>query len=217
MKLSERTMQILRNYSLINPSLQFQEGDVLRTISPNKTVMAKAKLDGSIPSTFSIYELSRFLGVISLFEDPQFELDENKVDITSQGRKVSYTFADASTIVTPPNRDLSVDDADVEFVLQQEDFAQVMKAMSVMSLPHFTVAGENGKIILRGTDTKNPSSDKYDIEVGETDLNFNAVFKIENMKILPATYNVKISKKGIAQYSSDDVDYWISIESTSTF
>jgi hypothetical protein len=217
MKLSERTMQILRNYSLINPSLQFQEGDVLRTISPNKTVMAKAKLDGSIPSTFSIYELSRFLGVISLFEDPQFELDESKVDITSKGRKVSYTFADPSTIVTPPNRDLSVDDADVEFVLQQEDFAQVMKAMSVMSLPHFTVVGENGKIILRGTDTKNPSSDKYDIEVAETDLNFNAVFKIENMKILPSTYNVKISKKGIAQYSSDDVDYWISIESTSTF
>lgn len=217
MKLSERTMQILRNYSSINPSLQFQEGDVLRTISPNKTVMAKARLDGEIPSTFSIYELSRFLGVISLFEDPHFELDESKVDITSQGRKVSYTFADPSTIVTPPNRDLAVDDADIEFTLEQDDFAQVMKAMSVMSLPEFVVVGENGKIILRGTDTKNPSSDKYDIEVGETDLDFNAVFKIENMKILPATYAVKISKKGIAQFSSNDVDYWISIESSSTF
>jgi hypothetical protein len=217
MKLSERTMQILRNYSSINPSLQFQEGDVLRTISPSKTIMAKAKLDNDIPSTFSIYELSRFLGVISLFDDPSFELDESKVDITSQGRKVSYTFADPSTIVTPPNRDLTVDNADVEFTLDQDSFAQIMKAMSVMSLPEFCVVGENGKIILRGTDSKNPSSDKYDLEVGETDLEFCAVFKIENMKLLPATYDVKISKKGIAQFSSDDVDYWISIESSSTF
>ena len=217
MKLSEKDVQVLRNFSTINPSILFSEGDVLRTISPGKTMMAKAKMSSSVESTFAIYELSRFLGVISLFENPNFEIHENCVNISDSGRQVSYTFADQSTIVTPPSKDLPID-VDIEFTLDQAQYIEIMKAMSVMSLPEIVVAGENGKIILRATDTKNPSADKYDIDVNEsTDMDFRVVFKSDNLKIIPSTYKVQISSKGISKFTSDDVEYWISIESTSTF
>ena len=217
MKLNTRTIQVLKNFASINPSIQFSEGTNLKTISPNKTMMAKAKLEDVIPSTFAIYDLSRFLGVVSLFEDPEYQIEERMVNIASPGRKVSYTFADPSTIITPPDREIVLEDPDVVFELKQENFAEIMKALGVMSFPDLVVVGEDGKVVLRATDTKNPSSDKYDIEVGSTDRTFTAVFKTENVKILPSSYTVSLSSKGISHFVSDDVEYWISLEANSTF
>ena len=217
MKLSARTVQILKSFSSINPSIQFKEGNTLKTISPNKTMMAKATLEDNLPSTFAIYDLSRFLGVMTLFDDPDFEVEEKLVTIRSAGRNVKYAFADPSTLILPPEKDIELSDCEVSFELKQEQFAEVTKALGVMSLPDLVIAGESGKILLRATDTKNPSSDKYDIEVGTTDRNFEAVFKTENVKILPNTYQVGLSSKGISNFKSSDVEYWISIESNSNF
>lgn len=217
MKFGARTTQVLRNFATINPSIQFNEGTTLRTISPNKTMMAKANLQDTVEGDFAIYDLSRLLGVSSMFEDPTFVLEEKKVRIESEGRTVSYTYADPSTIVVPPNKEITLDEFDVEFDLTQENFNEVMKAIGILSLPELAVVGEDGKILLRGTDTKNPSSDKYDITVGETDLEFVAVFKTENLKLLSDNYKVGISSKSIANFKSDDIEYWVSIESNSVF
>lgn len=217
MKFGARSIQVLRNFASINQSIQFNEGTTLRTISPNKTMMAKAKLEDTVDSDFAIYDLSRFLGVASMFEDPNFELDEKVVRIESEGRSVSYTYADPSTIVVPPNKEISIDSFDIEFDLTQEDLNEVMKAIGIMSLPELTVVGEDGKILLRAMDTKNPTSDKYDITVGETDKTFVAVFKTENLKLMSNNYRVGISSRSIAHFKSDDIEYWVSIESNSSF
>ena len=217
MKLNTRTIQVLKNFASINPSIQFSEGTSLKTISPNKTMMAKAKLEDIIPSTFAIYDLSRFLGVVSLFEDPTYQIEDRMVNIGAPGRTVSYTFADPSTIITPPDREIVLEEPDVVFELKHENFAEIMKALGVMSFPDLVVVGEDGNIFLRATDTKNPSSDKYDIEVGTTDRTFTAVFKTENVKILPSSYTVSLSSKGISHFVSDDVEYWISLEANSDF
>jgi hypothetical protein len=217
MKLSNRTVSVLKNFASINPSLQFSEGNVLRTISPNKTILAKATLQDNIDRTFAIYDLSRFLGVISLFNDPVFELKEQMVVITSQGRKVSYTYADPSTLVIPPSKEIKLNDVDVSFQLSSDQYSEIMKALGVMSFSDLAVVGEEGKIYLRATDTKNPSSDKYDIEVGETDKEFTAVFRTENLKMIPSSYDVSISSAGISHFKAEDIEYWVSIESNSKF
>jgi hypothetical protein len=217
MKFSARTTQVLRNFSSINPSIQFNKGTTLRTISPNKTMMAKAKLADNIEGDFAIYDLSRLLGVTSMFQDPTFKLEERKVRIESEGRTVSYTYADPSTIVVPPNKDINIDSFDVEFDLTQENLAEIMKAIGILGLPELAVVGEDGNILLRAMDTKNPSSDKYDITVGETDKEFVAVFKTDNLKLLSDNYKVGISSKSIAHFESTDIEYWVSIESNSTF
>jgi hypothetical protein len=217
MKLNPRTTQILKNFASINPSLQFDEGQNLKTISPNKTVMAQAKLDDVIPRTFAIYDLSRFLGVVSLFEDPSFNFEDTQVNLSSAGRKVSYTYADPSTIITPPNKEIDIGNVDVEVEINQEVFAEIMKAMGVLGFSEVVLVGEDGKLKLRATDTKNPSADNFDVELGDTDMTFSAVFKSENLKIIPANYTVRITSRGISHWSADDVEYWISIESNSEF
>lgn len=217
MKLNDDTLAILKSFSSINPSIHFRKGSDLKTISPSKTILAKAKLSEEISNEFAIYDLSRFLGVVSLFSEPTFEVTDKFVKISSQGRAVQYTNCDPSTIVTPPDRQLDIGDADVSFDMKKEHFAEIMKALGVMSLPDFVVVGDGSSIYLRAVDTKNPSSDRYDVEVGTTDKTFNVVFRTENMKIIPADYTVSISSKGISHFESDKVEYWIAIESTSTF
>ena len=96
MKLSVDTVNILKNFSLINPSIAFKAGNSLATMSPQKSVMARADLDDHFPSDGAIYDLSRFLGVISLFETPSYNFKENLLEISGDGKSVSYTFADPS-------------------------------------------------------------------------------------------------------------------------
>ena len=81
MKLSAKTLQVLKNFSTINPSIMFESGNVLSTISPQKSIMAKAKIDESVETNFGIFDLNRFLGVLSLFNDPNLSFHENFVKI----------------------------------------------------------------------------------------------------------------------------------------
>lgn len=41
MKLSARTINILKNFSTINPSIVLKPGNTVTTISTNKTIMAR--------------------------------------------------------------------------------------------------------------------------------------------------------------------------------
>ena len=42
MKLTMKTFQLLKNFSSINQSIYFNQGNKVRTISPMKTIMAEA-------------------------------------------------------------------------------------------------------------------------------------------------------------------------------
>ena len=98
MKFESRTLQILKNFSTLNPSLQFKQGSVISTITPLKTVMARATIKENIPATFAIYELSKFLSVLSLFDNPTITLEDKFLLIGDGKQNVQYTFANPGGI-----------------------------------------------------------------------------------------------------------------------
>ena len=69
MKLSEQTIEVLQNFSTINQSLLFKSGDVLRTVSPQKTVLAEVTVPDNFESEFGIYDLGQFLSAMTLIDD----------------------------------------------------------------------------------------------------------------------------------------------------
>ena len=77
MKVSERTTNLLKNYANINQSIEFREGNILRTVSPLNTILASVEISEDLPKTFPIYELNRFLGTLSLFDDPELDFTDN--------------------------------------------------------------------------------------------------------------------------------------------
>lgn len=217
MKLESKTIQILKNFSSINPSLMFKPGSSLSTVSPSKTVMAKAVVEEQFPSSFAIYDLSKFLGVLSLFESPELLIGERSMEISGNQQKVNYTFADPKLIVTPNDKEIQMPECEIVFRLTSDDLAKVLKAMGVLQLPEIAVTGNGSEMYIEAIDSKNPSSDTYKVQVGATSHTFKMIFKSENIKIMAGDYDVKISSKGIAHFKGSSVEYWVATEASSTF
>ena len=218
MKLSSRTLQILKNFSTINPSLLFKTGSVLTTMSPVKTVMARATVKETFPQTYAIFDLSRFIGVLSMFNDPDIKMEESFLVISENNRVVNYTYADPEMIVTPPDKPIKFpDDAEISFSMSSDVLSSVMKAINILQMSEFSVSGYDNKIYVGAVDTKNPTGDTYKIEVGATEHQFSMIFKSENIKLISGDYNVKITSRGLGYFKGDDVDYWIPTESSSNF
>ena len=216
MRLSEQTVSLLKNFASINQNLQFKEGNKLRTISPQKNILVNAEIPESFPSDFAVYDLNKFLGVLSLFQDPTLEIGEKRMNVSG---KVNYVFADPSMILVPPDKELVFPEPEVSFALTNADFTQVIKAASLLGLPHICVVGNGTEITLEATDVNNSASDDYKTEVGTTNETFNLVFKIENLKLYTGDYNVELTSQGISKFShtSSNLQYFIATESDSSF
>ena len=221
MKLSESTVSLLKNFSSINQSILFKEGQKLRSISVMKNILVEANVAEEFPKDFGIYDLNQFLNGLSLHSSPDLDFDnEQYVVIKSPDHSRSkYFFADPSVIVAPPEKDITLPTEDVCFQLTSQQLEKLKKAASVFQLPDISVIGEAGVVKLVARDKKNDTSNDYQIIVGETDLEFVFNFKEENLKIIPGNYDVVVSEKLLSCFSNQNVEvkYWIALEPDSTF
>ncbi len=216
MKLSDSTLTLLKNFSNINQSLLFKQGRSLRTISVMKNILAEATIDEELPQDFGIYDLNQFLNGHALHNDP--ELDFTKSDsyvVIKEGKSRSkYFYADPKVIITPPDKTLTLPSEDIAFVLNTQDLDRLLKAAAIYQLPDLSAVGSNGVVKLLVRDKKNDTSNDFSIVVGETDKNFEFNFKVENMKVIPGSYEVIVSKSGLSKFMSRDRDltYFIALE-----
>jgi hypothetical protein len=218
MKLTAETINILKNYAAINQNIQFKQGKILSTISPQKNILTKAEISEEIPSTFAIYDLNRLLGALSLFHDADINVGDTKLEIRGSG-ELDYVYGDPAMLVLPPEKTLDFPVPEISFKMTKEDYDEVLKAAQVLALPELIVTSTDGKIYLTAVDSSNNSSDQFRKDVGTTDKEFKMVFKIENMKLLSGGYQVEISSKGIAHFIHDTskLEYWIATEQNSSY
>jgi len=220
MKLSKHTLNMLKNFSDINMSIEIKKGNVLRTVSVQKNILAQAELEEEFPQDFAIYELNRFLGAVSLFDDPELTFNGKSTNIGTDKHSVDYVYCDPSMIVTPPENNISFPDPEVKFTLTQNALSQVLKASNVLGTPEISVESDSGNINIKALDVNNDSTDTFTVALDEkSDSKFRFVFKTENMKMLPGNYDVEISSKGISHYTmqGQKLEYWIATEASSTF
>jgi hypothetical protein len=220
MKLSDKTLTLLKNFSSINQSIMFKQGSSLRTISVMKNILAEANIQEDIPKDFGIYDLNQFLNGLALHKDPELDFDNEGYAVIREGKMRSkYFFAEPSVIVSPPDKDIDLPTEDVCFVLNTQQLDKLLKAASVYQLPDLSAIGEAGVIKLVVRDKKNDTSNDFSIVVGETNSDFVFNFKVENIKIIPGTYDVVVSQKLLSRFTSQNYDltYYIALEPDSTF
>jgi len=220
MKLSDNTINLLKNFSSINQSILFKEGNRLRTISVMKNILAEATITENIPRDFGVYDLNQFLQGHSLHASPELDFTNEDYVVIREGKMRSkYFFADPSVIVSPPEKEISLPSEDVEFVITSQQLLSLKKAASVYQLPDISVIGGSGVVKLVARDKKNDTSNDFSIVVGETDKEFIFNYKEENLKILPGTYDVVVSSKLLSRFSNQncDVVYYLALEPDSTF
>ena len=221
MKVSERTINLLKNYANINQSIEFREGNVLKTVSPLNTILASVEVEEVFSRTFPIYELSRFLGTLDLFNNPELDFTDNGVSITDDKHEATYRYCGSSSMFqTPPDKDITFPDAEINFDLSQEQFKKTINAANTLGLPEVVVEGDGTEIRLLVSDTGNVSSDNFSTKVGSTDKTFHMIFKTENFStIAEGAYNISLSSKRISHFKreGDSLQYWIALEQNSTF
>jgi len=217
MKFSAKTQKVIRNFGSINNGIQFKQGNVLKTMSESRNVMAKATLDTEVEATFCIHDLSQFLQAISMFADPELTPTDYYLNIKSGPATFSVQYADPSMILIPPEKDIALPSRDVEFTLKSEVLAQLMVGLSIAGTSHISVVGDGENIYLKTVNIKDSTATGYSVVVGETTSEFSMIFMAENIRLLPGDYDVAISSKGFGHFSGEDIEYWITIEKDSFF
>lgn len=213
MKLSKQTIDILRNFASINQNILIKAGNTLSTRTVAKNLFATANVDTTFPQDFGIYNLSTFLGVLSLFSDPEIELSENSMTISQGKNCVQYAFA-APEVLDYPDKSISMPSVDAEFELTEENLKSMLKAGAVLSSTDLRIVG-NGKTITCSTvDPKNPSANTFSVEVGTTDRVFNVFIKLENLKLPSGSYKVSMSVKKIVCFENKAISYSMFVANT---
>jgi len=219
--ISKDTLNILKNFSGINSNLYVKPGSKITTMSPTKNIMAEVEIEESFDTEFGIWDLNKLLGVISLFQDPEFIFDDKYMTITgASGSKVKYFYSDPK-LLSYPTKSIKKIDAVVEFDLTSDDFRELSRAGAVLQNPDLCFVSDDDAVLAVVKDLKDPTCNVFSIRVGDNkdqaDFSFN--FKLENMKMFDGDYHVALSKNVIGQFThaSRPLTYWVAMDATSTY
>ena len=224
MKLSKDTLSVLKNFASINDGIMFRKGNVLRTCDAQKQVLAETTITETIDEDFGIYDLNKFLAVLGLHQDnSQLNIDtatKSAVINDNTGRsKITYRICDATMIKNASDKSVKMPDPEVTFTLKQEDLEFILRSSSILGTPHISVTSDGSKIFVSALDDKNTSTHSNELDVGAGNgKKYKMLFKTENMKMIPGSYEVSISFKGIAHFknTTKPLLYWVATELGST-
>lgn len=226
MKLSKKTLQILKNYSSLNSGILFKPGKILNTRTVNGVAYSEAEIEDTITDEFGIYDLNNFLTLIDLMGDASINLDPSSQElvITNGKSTLLYPTANPSSIVFPKKR-LEFPTAEVIFELKSELLTEINRVARAMGADVLVFESEDGNIALKLYNMKVDASLKkamYSVSVGTLPSgNFKAVIKMENIKMLDSDYTVLVTSAGpgIAKFESTELglSYIYALETKSEF
>ena len=228
MKLSNGTVTVLKNFSTINQNLVIKAGNKISTMSAMKNIISKATVEETFPREFAIYDLNEFLSALSLFEKPDLDFKEDfvvMIEEGSSGTALKYWYSDPS-VVTTPQKEVTMPECEITFTLESELLSDVQKAAAVIGAPDMVLEGMDlGTAVIKVTDKKNTTANDYAVQVDvnsedpDKNVPYKFWYKVENLKLLPGTYDVEVSSAKISFLKNTNVDisYFIALEPESSY
>lgn len=217
MKLSDETVSVLKNYSTINQNLMIKSGQALTTMSAMKNIVAKSTVAENFERDIAIYDLNEFLSILSTYDDVDIEFCESFLILREGNKNTSYPYSDPS-VVTSVTKDITMPECEVKFSLSTDILSSIQKMSAITGAPDMVL--EKGE--LKVTDKKNDNAVTHTeclFNDDKDDVDYKFWFKVENLKLLPGTYDVSVSSKRISHFKNTNVDieYFIALEPESYF
>ena len=216
--ISQQTMMVLKNFATINSSILIREGNQLKTISVGENAVAQYTCEETFPQTFGIYDLNQFLAGLSLFDSAVLEF-ENQEYVTIKGRagkSARYYFSNPEiTLKAAPEKNINFPGADMEFVLTEKNITALQKASNIYDIPDLKFHSIGGNVVMSLVDKENQTSNVFSIEIpGDNTGEYELFMKMENIRLLPGDYDVKLSSKLITEWKHQQLDltYYIALE-----
>jgi hypothetical protein len=225
MKLSANTMNILKNFATINAGIYVKAGNVIETISKQKNILAKAELTDTFESNFGIHDLNNFLGNLTLSRDaqPEIEIEEKNIIIKGHGGRSSTKYRKASkeTILVPPEKTISMENAEIKFSLDAQDLEWISRVASALGSPNIAFVSDGESLNIETFDAKDDAShvNSTKLNVSVAGVKYRMVFATENMRFVPGAYEVTVASKGIGHFKNTamSVEYWVTTETGSKY
>jgi len=222
MELTEKTLEVLKNYASINSNIVFNEGNVVKTVSEAKNVLSTSTLDVEFPKQFGIYDLNEFLSTLSLLDSPNLRFEDKYVVVSdSVGRsRIKYFFSDVD-MLTSPSKDIVMPECEVTFTLQRDTLLKIKRAASVLGHAEVSLSNAEGRLSLNVIDNNDNTSNVFSIDVDGSagDVPFNFIFNIANLKMIDGDYTVGVSSKLISHFrnNTSGIEYWVALEKNSSY
>ena len=217
---SKNTLSILKNFASLNSNLLVKPGNVIKTITPSKNGMAVATVEENFDVEFGIWDLNKFLGVISLFNNPSFTFGEKSVKIKNGGSSVVNYYYSEPRLLSVPTKDVIMPQVNVSIILTEKQFSELQKAASVMQLPDLSFTTDGSSIVAMVSDLSDPTSNTYKVIVEESwdGADFMFHFKMENIKIFPGDYTINFAKNVVGEFVNKNISlkYWFAMEANTS-
>lgn len=200
--MQKRTIEVLKNFSTIAPMISIKQGNVLRTRSLGNEVYAVATVDDEFPKDVRMYALPEFLSTLSLFTDPEITYEDDHLKIISGNSSVKYKYSNARTVKDVSDKVPQLPDSMYKFVLEKEAIEQIMKASAVMKLNELVISDEGVKVCNLDNVGNECVISIPEMECDEQTQSM--VLDIKSLKLMPYSYNVQVSARGAALFTSTD-------------
>lgn len=221
-KLSKETLDILKNYSSINSNIFVNKGNIISTISPIKNILSEAEIPETFDVSFGIWDLPKFLGTLSIFDEPELEFFEKYVLISNGIKTIKYYYSDPK-LLTIPSKKIQMPNVDVSFMISHKELNELKKAGSILGVSDLTIQNnENGELFIKIHDKKDSSSNSFILPIDNDEEylgSFTLNFLIENLKLIYGDYKVDISSNIVSRFTNIDsnIQYWIALEMDSVY
>lgn len=215
MRLSKETYNILKNFAAINSNILINPGNILRTKSAGSNIYAEAKVVEDFDVTVPIWDLNKFLGVVSMFNNPDLEFHDTHVVITNGRSSVTYYYSEP-TLLTVPTRELKMPKVVVNFNLDEKDLNEILKASSILQVSDLKMIGGEGTFRIVVDDSSQSTTNSFEIVIDENynGDDFEGTINVSEMKFIPGSYTVGLTDTVISKFThkSFDLSYYIAIK-----
>ena len=219
MKLTPKTLQVLKNFSSINQSIIINAGHELISVSDSKVCIAYAEIEEEFPIDFAIYDINKFINSINLLKDAEIEFSDDYLTLTNADSSIQYFYSDPDVLTQHPKAKFELPSVDIEYLLTADHMSAMMKASNNLDLPDVSIIadGKTSKLVVHNS--LNKGCNKFSINLGGTTDLYTANFKIEYFKFLPGAYYMEISNQKISKFTNEDIDltYFVALEHDSKF
>ncbi len=224
MKLTNDTMNVLKNFSTINQNIYVKTGNVIETVSKQKNILAKATVEENFTDEFGIFDLNNFLTILTLSKDssPEIEFQNNDIIIKNRAGKsnTKYRKANKEVLLLPPDKKINMENAEINFSISAEDLDWCIKAASALNSANIAFVSNGKDISVEVFTAKDDSSNVNTTVIFEGEnKTFKMIFATENIKFIPGAYDVTIHSRGIGYFKHKilALEYWVTTENGSSY
>lgn len=219
-EITKEFVSVVKNFITItqNNGFYFHKGNKLRSMSQGQSVYAEAPISEIIDKEFAIYDMRRFLGVISAFDSPVLSVSDNSVIVSEGKSRVNYSCCDPNFIFYPLESSIPYDMLDKNSLCQisDDDLKQIKKVSINMEFDRLTFTTKNGNLVLISDMEANKSGDILVINMGKKiDEEINVSFELSHFNFLPGNYDLKLLRNedeivaGLFEDTESGVKYFI--------